>query len=394
MGFILRIAIHVILRYLDKRGDSTDVQYIGKQHVYYHNSTPRLVKQWRKEDFADQYFTMSMQENVLEDGIHWPLILNVPGEGFGDDFLQKYTEHFLLTDEDDALFLLDQAFIAANGTCEEIGGGGEGGPPVGEVEPIPSNLVVEDEAWFTNEVTFSPIWEPPAAVTDGASNLWGGSNGPYTTPTDFGLATTCYNSVTGTVDVSFSFTEILAETEEDFPWVAIGYRRTEECLMTPRGGGDSEIIFVGSSDFGISASLGSLSPNAKRFDAEAFASLLSSQVPLEEAENFSNHELLLPFGARATKSNTDDDSFMSLRFSQTMEKPEVMYMMFAIGSSPAIGYHSSRGCFELTEFPDCETNEATDSEILQTNIAESGAVSLVSGIGAFLAVILVWSVGF
>ena len=42
--------------FLDKRGDDTDVQYLGNQHVYYadaDNSTvPRLVKQWRKKDFA------------------------------------------------------------------------------------------------------------------------------------------------------------------------------------------------------------------------------------------------------------------------------------------------------------------------------------------------------
>ena len=34
--------------YLDARGDSTDVQYLGDQHVY-HDNQPRLVKQWRKK---------------------------------------------------------------------------------------------------------------------------------------------------------------------------------------------------------------------------------------------------------------------------------------------------------------------------------------------------------
>lgn len=62
--------------FMDKRGDDTDVQYLGDQHVYY-EGMPKLVKQWRKKDFANQYFTMSMLGNPSEDGIHWPMILNV-----------------------------------------------------------------------------------------------------------------------------------------------------------------------------------------------------------------------------------------------------------------------------------------------------------------------------
>jgi hypothetical protein len=45
--------------FIDDRGDSTGVQYLGKKHVL-HGSKPRLVKQWRKKDFANQYFVMSM----------------------------------------------------------------------------------------------------------------------------------------------------------------------------------------------------------------------------------------------------------------------------------------------------------------------------------------------
>ena len=86
--------------FLDRRGDDTDVQYLGNQHVFYNENVPKLVKQWRKKDFASQYFTMSMMENnpskmadnetdvKPEDAIKWPLILNIPGEGFGDDMLQ------------------------------------------------------------------------------------------------------------------------------------------------------------------------------------------------------------------------------------------------------------------------------------------------------------------
>lgn len=55
-----------------RRGVSTDVQYIGDSHVYY-KGKPKLVKQWRKQDFANQYFTMSMQRLPGNDGVHWPV---------------------------------------------------------------------------------------------------------------------------------------------------------------------------------------------------------------------------------------------------------------------------------------------------------------------------------
>ena len=96
-----------------------------------------------------------------EDGIHWPIILNVPGEGFGDDFLQKYTNHSLLTDDDDDLFLLDEALEKIGRTCVKMESSGSMGPPTGEVEHIPSNLEVEEHAWFSNVYTFSSVWKAP-----------------------------------------------------------------------------------------------------------------------------------------------------------------------------------------------------------------------------------------
>jgi hypothetical protein len=139
--------------YMDKRGDDTDVQYLGDQHVFCPDPddgpTPMLAKQWRKKDFASQYFTMSMLGNPpnkleqktdapAEDNIHWPMILNIPGEGFGDDMLQVYTKHELLTDEDDDLFMLVEKFIESGGECPELRGinGNEEvtvGPPTQEV---------------------------------------------------------------------------------------------------------------------------------------------------------------------------------------------------------------------------------------------------------------------
>lgn len=51
---------------------------------------------------------MSMQRLPGPDGVHWPLILNIPGEGFGDDVLQTWSNHRTLSDSDQDAFLLDQ----------------------------------------------------------------------------------------------------------------------------------------------------------------------------------------------------------------------------------------------------------------------------------------------
>merc|ERR1712107_643193 len=80
--------------FLDDRGSDTDVQYLGDQHAYYAAlDKPKLMKQWRKKDFANQYFVMSMQGNPpaanksnnteapIEDTLHWPLIRTFPEKG-------------------------------------------------------------------------------------------------------------------------------------------------------------------------------------------------------------------------------------------------------------------------------------------------------------------------
>merc|ERR1712157_163087 len=115
---------------------------------------------------------------AIEDTLHWPLILNVPGEGFGDDFLQVYENHTLLSDDDDDLFELVDNLLKMNGTCPLIassGGedGGSIGPPTTEIH-IPSNLEVDPNSWFTKVYTFSPVWQPPMNIaTDDSSSSSG-----------------------------------------------------------------------------------------------------------------------------------------------------------------------------------------------------------------------------
>ena len=55
---------------------------------------------------------MSMQRLPGPDGIHWPLILNIPGETSGDDLLQTWTNHRTLSDADSNAFLLDQVWVS------------------------------------------------------------------------------------------------------------------------------------------------------------------------------------------------------------------------------------------------------------------------------------------
>jgi hypothetical protein len=148
-------------RFLDDHGAATGAQYLGNQNVYYPgmgrvavdgnsdleeeltSAAPRLVKQWRKKDFANQNFTMSMKEHTGEDDTHWPLILNMPGEGFGHDMLQYYQNHKVLSEDVTDPFLLD------------------GGGPPAAMEYVPSNLEIAS-GFSKNIWTGSPVWSPPA----------------------------------------------------------------------------------------------------------------------------------------------------------------------------------------------------------------------------------------
>jgi len=315
--------------FMDARGASTDVQYLGNSHVY-HLGQPKLVKQWRKKDFASQYFTMSMQMNAGDDGVHWPLILNIPGEGFGDDMLQHYHNHTLLTDDDESLFLLDQQYEADGGTCVNIGSGGSG-PPTGQFEHVPSNLEVEDVGWRSIVYTASPVWEgPPASSETGR----GESRAEVTVAPGVSVA---YCARDGAVRISTSF-----EVGEPV-WAAVTERETEECLMTPRGGGPGHVVFAQPQpDGSVTLGEGELQPALKNFaNAEAthaeFLAGLSGEVEGGSVEYV--------------------DGVMSLTFS-LIDAAEPLHLSFAYGEGAELGYHATRECFELTDIPDCDASPA------------------------------------
>lgn len=326
--------------FMDDRGSSTDVQYLGDQHVY-HNGKPRLVKQWRKKDFASQYFTMSMQANVGDDGVHWPLILNIPGEGFGDDLLQEYGNHTLLTDEDEGLFLLDEAYIASGGTCIPSA---EVSPEEQQKQHIPSNLEVDPYAWETKIYTFSPIWKPPLVVDDATS-----TSDAAIGFTQAGSSTSlysCYDSSSNSVQLKITY-----ETEDPSSWLGLSFRDSEECTMTPTGGGSAEFILISDGD---TASHGALQPSLKSFSSSLISSIFDDLVPLDEVDGYGEVDV------------TNDEKSVTLQFTKMVEgpssTPDVLYLNYAYGSSPTFGYHSSRGCFEVRSFPSCSTDKTeTDS---------------------------------
>lgn len=380
--------------YMDNRGDSTGVQYLGNQHVF-HQGVPRLVKQWRKKDFANQYFTMSILENVQRDGIHWPMILNVPGEGFGDDFLQEYTQQAVLTDDDDYLFLLDEALEAAGRTCEKMTrGDGGGGPPSGQTVHIPSNLEVDPNAWFENVYTYSPVWEPPVeeeqSMTTGATGMAVTQEGDIT-------AKSCYDPEAQAVQISLEYSNI-EMVGGDLPWMALGFRETEECLMNPRDGGDTELILLtaDSPDGEVGAHFTFLPKMARSFDGDSLSSIYSNMVPLEEKDGFSDVGLHLPSDVSTiTKSAHDgaEDSVV-LHFKQSKpEAPEAMHLMYAVGSAPEIGYHRTRKCFDISAFPTCpaassasEGQDAYDGTVAAMEGSSACSVTLLAaGLSTLLA---------
>ncbi len=374
--------------FLDKRGDSTDVQYLGDQHVFYTDAAtpdgavPKLVKQWRKKDFASQYFVMSMMANppnklaqnsnaTIKENMHWPLILNIPGEGFGDDVLQIYKNHEVLSDEDNELFQLVENFEASGGVCFDIraemgGNDSEGfGPPVlEEGEGIPSNLEVDPKSWFSNEYTFSPVWEVPvvddasqtnetatSVMTGASSSISGGKS--VLEVSERMTVESCYDEATQLMDMSIHFHDIVPTSDGLLPWLAIGYRPSELCAMTPVDGGDTPIILLTQSaaDTAPEAYKTLLPPEAKGMSQEAFTDMIIQMEPLGNAEEYTDVVVASAFTAtQAERSSFEDDGTISLYFKQAF-LPSVMHLTYAIGMSSQLGSHTTRVCFEMQATP-------------------------------------------
>jgi len=381
--------------YLDARGGATDAQYIGNQHVYYPGAdgvavdgngdleeltvgSPRLVKQWRKKDFASQYFTMSMKEHTGDDGIHWPLILNIPGEGFGDDMLQFYSNQELLSEDFIEPFLLDEAFEAAGGQCIDLRPEGRGERP--EMDYVPSNLEIDDSFWSTNVWTGSPVWEPPPKdgedFADSASAIVGDlattDAGPST------VVTSCYDESSKAVELSITYSDLTAGSDGSVPWLGLSFRKDEQCVMTPRDGSDAEVALVLTDEFGALSPLHfMMAPSTKGAGMAAGRNTLG-YTPLEDKGEYTDVKV----------THSDEKDSVTLKFSKAMDSaPEIMHLTYAIGSSSTFGYHNTRTCFDVEAFPACPSGDGSSASA--AGMESSGAVSSYSAMFGLASAMLV-----
>jgi hypothetical protein len=358
--------------FLDNRGDDTATQYMGNQHVFYNQSVPKLVKQWRKKDFASQYFTMSMMENTAnssdEDSIKWPLLLNIPGEGFGDDMLQRYSKHQLLTEDDDDLFTLPERYQELGGTCVETGSGEGAGPPILEVH-IPSALEI-DEGFMPLQFTFSPVWQDETSGSDAVSAEMKPSSESMkavTVVSDRVTVESCFEESTNSIDMAVHFSDLEATEAGTLPWIALGFRSSDVCAMTPTDGGNTPMILIThtSTDSAPAAHSGELLPGAKAMSQESFDAIYESLVPLEDNVDYSSVSVNAPMLSSSAsiasgRSSIADEDTVTLSFKQAVDsKPRTMYLTYAIGSESQLGVHTTRACFELTEFPSCPASDGS-----------------------------------
>jgi len=412
--------------FLDKRGDDTDVQYLGNQHVYYtsgnNETVPKLVKQWRKRDFASMYFTMSMMENPtkqnasVQENTHWPLILNIPGEGFGDDFLQVYRNHQLLSEDDMALFKVIEEYQSLGGVCVDVGAGGAAGPPLLEEEDmIPSNLKLDPMSWFSNEYTFSPIWtEQTLATTSDQSSSTASSSSSEVASTSSGMSViemldrlsveSCIDG--GSLEMAIHFHNVMPATDGLLPWMAIGYRKTELCAMTPIDGGTTPIILLTQSEKVGSipeAYKTELFPQAKSADEVILSTMMETMTPLADEEGYSDvlvttaSSPAVPDVEVSRSSPAEEEGTVSLHFKQVLIDSTVdkMYYTFAIGTTSELGYHVTRGCFEVIATPcgqEMSGGDSGENAVVQgTDVLSSSLSDIVDWSRAVFAVLAIVS---
>jgi hypothetical protein len=183
------------------------------------------------------------------------------------------------------------------------------------------------------------------------------------------IVSSCYDSDTMTVQLSVEFTGIEMLDSNQMPWLAVGYREDEDCKMNPSNGDDSEIILLSHPSPGANyqADLTALPSAARRFDESAIASISASSTPLAQDPLFSEVYVFAPAisdNAAIERSfeSTSPDS-VTLRFKQSMNAaPDAMNLMYAIGSSPEMQFHASRGCFQVVDFPKCPSSDTMSEE--------------------------------
>lgn len=265
----------------------------------------------------------------------------------------------MLSDEDDALFLLIENFEESGGVCEEVGNGEGAGPPILDVH-IPSNLEIDPNAWFSNEFTFSPFYTPATteSVSSSTSSV-AASTKAVTEVSDRVTVESCWDESTNSVDMTVHYFDVEPTSAGTLPWIALGFRSSDVCAMTPPEGGNTPMILItqSSAEAAPVAHHGDLVPGAKGMSQEAFDSIYQSLVPLDESEGYSGSSLSTPMisvTASERSIDTADEDTVSLSFKrETDTKPDTMYFTYAIGVESQVGVHTTRACFEIVQFPSC-----------------------------------------
>ena len=282
----------------------------------------------------------------------------MPGEGFGDDFLQHYSEHQLLNDDNEAEFLLDEAYEAMGGTCYQRSGG-SGGPPLLE-EPVPSQLEKEESSWRSIEYTFSPVYTPPQSSEAGISPV-----SAMSLEVEDGVdVKACMEGNT----LSF---EMAVKTQQPV-WMAVGFREDADCVMTPRGGADGQVVWVQPEASGeISVKFGMLPGAIRGFSPTVSQEFLASLQQLEAT----------PDMGEGSVSFRDGKMTVTFKRSYTAAVPEEFHLNFAHGGGADIGYHPSRGCFKLEGLPSCGEEARIDAgcPVCQEGCAEQVAAFATDG---------------
>ena len=319
----------------------------------------------------------------------------------------------MLTDEDEDLFKLIENYEALGGECVDLraAGGDEGGtgigPPVGETH-IPSNLEVDPLSWVSNEITFSPIWEVPAREQDAVDSL-GAMDATASSSlskavlevSDRITVESCYDEAAEAMEMSIHFHDVAPGSDGLLPWMALGYRPSELCAMTPPGGGETPIVMVTQASEGAmpEAHMSSLPAEAKGVSQDAFASMYANMKPLEDVEGYFQYSNVLVEApmvseapvvsssvARLSSPMSAEDT-VSLHFKQSVEGPDAMNLMYAIGMSSELGFHGTRGCFQVEPVP-CgsivengkeSVDETAGGRYYYPDLTEDGEVDLGDG---------------
>ena len=284
------------------------------------------------------------------------------------------------------MFKLIENYQAIGGECIDLRaeGGSDVGPPVlEEGEEIPSNLVVDPLSWVSNEITFSPIWVPtvtlmdkkePASMesvgSDSAVVVDLGVGKEITEASDRVTVESCYDEETKMMDMSIHYHEIEPGMDGLLPWMALGYRSSELCAMTPPDGGVTPIITITqeSKDVAPQAHKTQLFPEAKSFSQMAFDSMNSLMVSLSDVDGYMDVSIDAPMASTAAiarSSSLEEDDTVSLHFKQAVETPEQMNLMFAIGMGSQLGIHTTRGCFEIQPTPCKREQVVQDTESIE-----------------------------